>query len=192
MDSGWIKALELPAKITGGLFVACTVIWLLDGRGALKLDDVTSWLRPATSIIWVISGCLFGASIVADVWTAGVERLKKRAEAKDAAAKEAAEVAARDERRKTIVAHLDHLSEKENNEAAKALKGGSPSFESWAHSTGAGQLMGKGLIYSPQGTYNQDHFPFTFYDFAWEALQERREAILEKEAAYELKRKKRR
>ena len=192
MDSGWIKALELPAKITGGLFVACAVIWFLDGTDALNLDEVASWLRPVVLIIWVGSGCLFGASLVGDAWTAGAAYLKKRAETKNAAAKEAAEVKAKDERLKAIVTHLDHLSEKENCEAAKALKGGSPSFESWAHSTGAGQLIAKGLIYSPQGTYNQDHFPFTFYDFAWEALQERREAILKKEAANELERHKRR
>ena len=192
MDSGWIKALELPAKITGGLFVACAVIWFLDGTDSLKLDDVASWLRPVVLIIWVGSGCLFGATLVGDAWSAGATYLNKRTETKDAAARKAAEVKAKDDRRNAIIINLNHLSEKENYEAAKALKGGSPSFESWAHSTGAGQLIAKGLLYSPQGTYNQDHFPFTFYDFAWEALQERREAILEKEAAYELARRKRR
>jgi hypothetical protein len=192
VDSGWIKALELPAKITGGLFIACAVIWYLDGNDTLKLDDIGSWLRPVILIIWVGSGALFGASIVGDVWAVGAAYLKKRAEKKDDAAKEAAEIKAIEEFRKATIAHLDRLSEKENSEAAKALKGASPSFESWAHSTGAGQLIAKGLIYSPQGTYNQDYFPFTFYDFVWDALQERREAILEKEAVYELERRKRR
>lgn len=192
MDSGWIKALELPAKITGGLFVACALIWFLDGTDVLNLDDVVSWLRPVILIIWVGSGCLFGASLVGEIWGAGAAYLKKRGETKDAAAKEIAALKAKDERRKAIVAHLDQLSEKETYEAAKALKGGSPSFESWAHSTGAGQLIAKGLVYSPQGTFNQDHFPFTFYDFAWEGLQERKEAILKNEAKYELGRKKRR
>ena len=192
MDSGWIKALELPEKITGGLFVACAVIWFLDGTETLNLDDVASWLRPVILIIWVGSGCLFVASLVGNAWAAGAAYLKRRAESKSTAAKEAAEVKAKDEHRNAIIARLDHLSEKENYEAAKALKEGSPSFESWEHSTGAGQLKGKDLIYSPQGTYHQDHFPFTFFDFAWKALQERREAILKKEVAYELKRRKRR
>ncbi|MEO0336885.1 MAG: hypothetical protein AAF202_10845 [Pseudomonadota bacterium] len=179
MDSGWIKALELPAKITGGLFVACTVIWILDGSATLNLKDVGIWLRPVILIIWVVSGCLFVASIISQTWTTGTAYWKRRTDTKEAETKE-----------KSIVAQLDHLSEKETYEAAKALKGGSPSFESWAHSTGAGQLMAKGLIYSPLGTYHQDHFPYTFHDFAWEALQEKRETILEKEAAYERERKK--
>ena len=192
MDPGWIKALELPAKITGGLFLACAAIWSLDNAGTLKLDAVASWLRPAIMIIWVGSGCLFGASLVSDVWVASIAYLKKRAAAQETAAKQAADIRAIEEHRKSIIAHLDRLSEKEVYEAAKALKGGSPSFESWAHSTGAGQLLAKGLIYSPPGTYHQEHFPFTFYDFAWEALQERREAILEKDALYEIARRKRR
>jgi len=185
MDSGWIKALELPAKITGGVFVACGAVLLLDRSEALNLNDIASWVRPLVVVLWIASGCLFGASLLADAWSYGVAFWKKRAEEREAEEKKAAAI-------KTRVTHLDQLSEKETYEAAKALKGNSPSFESWAHSTGAGQLMAKGLIYSPQGTYNQDHFPFTFHDFAWEALQERREAILAKEAEYEAARKRRR
>ena len=192
LNPDWIKALQLPAKVTGGLFVACTVIWFLDTNSTIRVDDLAFWLRPLYMIIWVVSGCLFGASMFADAWAAGVEYFKRRAETKDSASRKMAEVEAKEKQRQAIAAQLDHLSRPEIYEAAKALKAGSPSFESWAHSTGAGQLMSKGLIYSPQGTFNSEHFPFTFHDFAWEALQQRREAILEKEKAHELERKARR
>jgi hypothetical protein len=192
VDSGWIKALELPAKITGGLFIASGVIWFLDRNRALNLDEVATWLRTLILIMWVGTGCLFGTSIIGDVFSAGVALLRKRAAAREVAAQTAAECASKEAARKAILAKLDTLSEREVHEAAKALKAGSPSFESWVHSTGAGQLIAKGLLYSPQGTYNGDHFPFTFHDFVWKALQERREEILSREAAYELERKRRR
>lgn len=192
MDSGWIKALELPAKITGGVFIACGLIWYLDGNDTIKLEGIGPWLRPVIMIIWIVSGSLFGMSIVVDIWKAGVDYLQKRSDKKEKANEKAAEIQAMEARREATVAHLDCLSEKENFEAAKALKGNSPSFESWAYSTGAGQLKAKGLIYSPQGTYHDDNFPFTFYDFVWDALQERRESILKREAEYELARKRRR
>lgn len=192
MDSGWIKALELPAKITGGLFVACGTIWFLDDKNALNLDEIAAWVQPVIVILWIGSGCLFGASLVGDAWSFGANALQKRVEKQDAIGKETLEKEALEARRSSIIAHLDRLSEKEIFEAAKALKGGSPSFESWAHSTGAGQLLAKGLIYSPQGSYNQDYFPFTFHDFVWEALEERRDTILAKEVEYERKRNTRR
>lgn len=192
VDSGWIRALELPAKITGGLSVACAVIWLLDGSDSLNLDDVASWLRPVILIIWISSSCLFGASLLGEAWTAGAAHLRKRAAAKDTAAKEAAELQKRNEQRQALVSQLDHLSERETHEAAKALKGGSPSFETWAYSPGAGHLIAKGLVYSLSGTYNQEQFPFIFHDFAWEALLERREVILANEAKFEKLRQRRR
>jgi len=192
MDSGWIKALELPAKITGGLFLACGVIWLLDQSETLNLDEIAPWVRPLVIVLWAGSGCLFAATLAGDAWAFGAALFKKRAEKTALMEEQAAQEKAAQEKQEAALKYLDQLSEKENYEAAKALKGNSPSFESWAHATGTGQLIAKGLIYSPQGTYNQDHFPFTFYDFAWEALQERRDTILAKEAEYEAARKKRR
>ena len=59
-------------------------------------------------------------------------------------------------------------------------------------SPGVGHLISKGLIYLPEGAYDFDAYPFTFYDFAWKALKERQDDILRKETEYEKKREKRR
>ena len=48
------------------------------------------------------------------------------------------------------------------------------------------------MIYLPEGAYDFDAYPFTFYDFAWKALKERQDDILRKETEYEKKREKRR
>ena len=70
MDSGWIKALELPARITGGLFAAAILILLIDGSDALNLDDLGSWARPLCFVIFILAGCLFVFSVVPEVWKA--------------------------------------------------------------------------------------------------------------------------
>lgn len=68
MDSGWIKALELPAKITGGLFAASVLIWIVDGSSTLNLDDIGSWMRPLVVVLMILTGCLFVSSIIPQLW----------------------------------------------------------------------------------------------------------------------------
>jgi hypothetical protein len=45
-------------------------------------------------------------------------------------------------------------------------------------------LQGKGLVWTPGGRHNQDHYPFSFWDFVWAKLVERREEFLAKEAEH--------
>jgi hypothetical protein len=44
--------------------------------------------------------------------------------------------------------------------------------------------MGKGLVWTPGGQHHQDHYPFSFYDFVWEKLLERKEEFIAKDEAY--------
>ena len=68
MDSGWIKAVELPAKITGGLFVGAGIVLLIDGTNALNLTDIAIWARPLCIIIFILSGSLFIFSVIPEIW----------------------------------------------------------------------------------------------------------------------------
>jgi hypothetical protein len=78
---------------------------------------------------------------------------------------------------------IEHLSPKELRYLANCLREGSQSFYTYVHSPPVTTLMGKGLVYTPGGTHQQDHYPFTIYDFVWKALIERRDEILEKDSA---------
>ncbi|MEY8096316.1 hypothetical protein AB9F29_02715 [Falsihalocynthiibacter sp. S25ZX9] len=185
MDSGWIKALELPAKVTGGVFVACIVIWTCDRVEVLNLDGIGTWLRTTVVLLGILSGCLFVFSVFTDFWNAARGWQKQRVEN---TTQNNAIIAAQ---KKSLI-HLDQLSEQENSLVAAALKEDSPSFTYWANASGAGQLIAKGLLYSPAGSYHMDHFPFTFHDFAWEEIKVRRDAVLARETECEERRKRRR
>lgn len=115
MDAGWIKALELPAKITGGLFAACVLIWLVDGSDALSLDDLGSWARPLLVVIAILSGCLFVSSIIPEVWQATEShRLERRSRAhhKKRIQEFIADIPYLTEKEKTILGYLRHYKKK--------------------------------------------------------------------------------
>lgn len=170
--SGWVKALELPAKITGGVFGACVVVYLLDRSDYLVLADIGVWARPAVAIVGVLSGCLFLASVISEEW--GSYKAKKGQTAQESVS----------------LAHLDKLSEQETYMVCQALNEGSPSFTSWVQASGAAQLVDKGLLIQHAGQFNRDDWPFTFQDFAWEEIEKRRDSFLEKEREYEAARNK--
>ena len=176
--SGWVKALELPAKITGGVFSACVVVYFLDRSGQLVLADIGAWVRPVVVIVGALTGCLFVASVVAAIGEIGGATLKARKTKKGQTEQEAASLA-----------HLDKLSEQEIYMVCEALKEGSPSFTSWAFISAAAPLVEKGLLIQHVGQFNQDHWPFTFRDFAWEEIEKRRDFFLEKEKKLEAERK---
>jgi hypothetical protein len=181
MDSGWLKALELPAKITGGIAAGSIIALVLDSRGAIDFAAIGSWLRPAIAIAAIFSGALFLAGMINEGAAAfGKSRSKKASLADQAAFKRKA------------IAHLDTLSDEEVHIVAKALKEGSPSVKWWFHSGGAAQLVHKGLLDQLPGQYPSDHWPFVFRDFAWEAIQERRDRFLARAAELEGKIKVRR
>jgi hypothetical protein len=83
--------------------------------------------------------------------------------------------------RNQIVARLDHLSEEEIRYIADSLRKGSPTFYSYVHSPPVSILRGKGLVWTPGGTHHQDHYPFSFHDFVWEQLLERKDEFLAKD-----------
>lgn len=192
MDSGWLKALELPAKITGGIFAGCVAALYLDTAGAISLSQIGAWLRPSIAVVAVFSGALFLAGILNELVVAFRSWRAKTIE--DAAA--LADQSAKDSRiadaKAKALAHLDTLSEEEVYIVAKALEEGSPSIKWWLHSGGAAQLVHKGLLDQLPGQYMTDHWPYTFRDFAWQAIILRKEEYLKRSAELEAAKKKRR
>jgi hypothetical protein len=40
------------------------------------------------------------------------------------------------------------------------------------------------LVWTTGGTHHQDHYPFSFHDFVWKVLLERKDEFLAKEAQH--------
>ena len=115
MDSGLIKALELPAKITGGIFVASVLIWLFDGSDTLNLDDFGPWARSLSIIVLTLSGCLFASAIIQKSWeatesyrTARQRKKKHRKLVNDFSA----QIPYLNEKEKIILGYLRHNNQK--------------------------------------------------------------------------------
>lgn len=192
MDSGWLKALELPAKITGGIFAGCVVALYLDTVGTIILSQIGAWLRPSISVAAVFSGTMFLAGILNELVMALRAWLAKSKADAAALADQSAKEASIAEAKAKALAHLDTLSEEEVYIVAKALDEGSPSIKWWFHSGGAAQLVHKGLLDQLPGEYMTEHWPYTFRDFAWQAMLLRKDEYLKRSADLEASRKKRR
>lgn len=185
VDPKWLDALKLPLKVTVGVAVAAGLLLALDLQGWLDLGALGTVVRPVLVVVLVLSGVL---SIMNAIDLALAPRrarqhvsllaarraIRKQEEGEEAQA-----------RQRVILARLDHLSEEEIHYVAECLTKNTSSFYTWSYSSGASQLVAKGLAWSPGGTHHQDNYPFTFQDFVWSAIQERREEFLEKEAEYE-------
>jgi hypothetical protein len=90
----------------------------------------------------------------------------------------------REQQRVAMLSHLDHLSRWEVSIVADALEGNSPTFYTYVYSPPVSMLQGKNLVWTPGGSHNQDHYPFSFHSFVWDELLKRREEFLEKEKAF--------
>jgi hypothetical protein len=82
----------------------------------------------------------------------------------------------------SIISRLDYLSKEEITVVVNALQRGSPTFYTYVHSPPVGMLQGKMMVWTTGGSHHQDHYPFSFHDFVWEALIERKDVFLAKDA----------
>ena len=87
----------------------------------------------------------------------------------------------RDANRKAVLTSLDYLSHEEIYFAAKSLRSGTPTFYTYVHSPAVGIMVGKGLVWTTGGQHNRDQYPFSFHDFVWEALLDRKAEFIAKD-----------
>lgn len=165
MDSGWIKALELPAKITGALFVASCVILLIDGTDSLSLSDIGTWARPLITIILVGSGCLFVFSAMSTAWesTTGVRTswLRKRWYKK---------------RRQDFIDDIRFLTERERKILGYLRHYNQKRFTGTQDGGHARTLVAKGYVHfigvEGQGV-DPMNVPYEVADYVWEVIEAR-------------------
>ncbi|KVC52569.1 hypothetical protein WS58_03380 [Burkholderia pseudomultivorans] len=90
----------------------------------------------------------------------------------------------REEAQEAAIGRLDYLSREEIAVVVKALSNGSPTFYTYVFSPPVSMLQGKGLVWTTGGTHHQDHYPFSFHDFVWKVLLERKDEFMAKEAQH--------
>lgn len=203
MFENWSDAAKLPTKVLGGLLAACVLTLLLDFFGVVVLVEIHQIAKPITIVLAVSFGCLTVANLLAKLYenktaatrrTGMTERLEFRAELarrkaiqeaelKAEADKKAAVAAETEKERKQreVLVRLDYLSASELRYLANALRENSQSFKTWVHSSDAGTLGIKGLVYTDGGTYHGDHYPFTIQDFVWRELLARKQEFLDRD-----------
>lgn len=173
-DLKWLESvLKLPLKPALAAALASSGMLYADWLGLLPLD-AAGWAEIPIRAVLTISAILAWVLVIvhlADLLLAPVqEQFKQSALKKRRAAKKAEQEADLELRREKTLLHLDHLSKQEVLRVTQCLEDGSPSFYAYVYSPEITLLQGKGLVWTPGGTHNEDQYPFSFHTFAWEAI----------------------
>lgn len=177
-DPNWINALKLPTQVMIGLCIASVALLGLDWAGILPLVDFGQLTKPLVLVLAVLSGSLSIAGIGAFIKDQLMGHRKQSLLASRRELKLQEAKIRREKAESAALERIDHLSSQEIRHLADCLRNRSQSFYTYVHSPSVTTLMGKGLVYTPGGTHNQDYYPFTISDFAWKALLARKDEIL--------------
>lgn len=185
IDAKWLDALKLPLKATIAVALASGILLACDLKGWMDLGPLGSFVRPILFVAVVVSAVL---SAVNAVDLALAPRRERRhvtlLTARRAVRKREQHDASRECQARAI-AWLDSLSRQELHIVVQCLRGKSPTFYSHLQDPAMQTLRSKGLGWTPAGNYNLRQVPFIFHDFAWMAIQGRRDEFLAKDAVRE-------
>lgn len=184
-DSGWLAALNLPTKVIAGVFLAACIVLGLDLYSILDLAAFGGLARPIVIILAILFGCLLFATLVALVAQPIIAKRKTSLLSERRRIRKEENEAERAKAREKAIEAIDHLSGWELHYVEDALRDESPSFYTHVNSPPVAQLIAKNLVYSPGGQHHREHFPFSFHDFVWEALQERKKELIEKSEEFQ-------
>jgi hypothetical protein len=178
----WLfDALKLPARIIAGLFLGSALILILDNFAVIRLSEIHALAWTLTVIAAVIFGSLSLAAVGGVIYDIIEQRRKPRLLAKRREIRRAEAEKSRVEYESRILKRLDYLSKEEVSYVAACLRKNERSFTAWAHSPHVSNLQAAGLVGTPGGTHDQDHYPFYFVDLAWVALLKRKDEFIAKD-----------
>jgi hypothetical protein len=180
-DAKWLDALKLPLKVTIAVALASIALLTLDLTGLFDLGPLGTFTRPVLIILSVVFAILAIVGIIDHILAPFREKRRQSALVSRRAVRRKEREAQFAAERQRIIARLDHLSKEEIHYVADSLRKGSPSFYTYVYSPPVSMLQGKQLVWTPGGTHNQDHYPFSFSDFVWEKLVERKNEFLAKD-----------
>jgi hypothetical protein len=180
-DAKWLDALKLPLKVTIGVAIASFVLLILDLKGLLDFGQYGAIARLALILLSVVFSILAVVGIVDELLAPVREKRRQSVLAARRAVRRKEHDEQRSAAQREALARLDHLSKEEIRVVADCLRDGSPSFFTYVHHPPVTMLMGKGLVWTPGGQHHQDHYPFSFHDWIWEKLLERKDEFIAKD-----------
>lgn len=179
-DIKWLEALKLPLKSSlAGTVIAPAILFSISRNWidfGSKAEFASTVLVIATIFFIVMSLVGLGELLLKPT----IEKQKKKSLIDRRKIRREEELAIRADNEIRILRRLDSLSEEELTLFAQQLQKNSATFYGWFHSPHLGSLRQKELISAAQGTYHQDHFPFTIHDFVWDELLKRKDEFLGK------------
>ncbi|BAM92881.1 hypothetical protein S58_69150 [Bradyrhizobium oligotrophicum S58] len=184
VDPKWLELFKLPLRTALAVAIASCVLLALVFTQILDLGPIGLFALPVLIIAAVVSTAMSVVGIVVALSAPLREKRKQSALEQRRAIRKKEEDERQEQRRVSVLGRLNHLSKEEIDVVAKALRDGSPTFYTYVFSPPVGVMQGKGLVWSPGGTHHQDYYPFSFHDFVWEALLERKDEFIAKDAEH--------
>ncbi|WP_316227866.1 hypothetical protein [Bradyrhizobium sp. SZCCHNR3015] len=183
-DAKWLDFFKLPLRAIIAIAIASGALLVLVLTHVLDFGPISPYALPVLIIVVVVSvaaaivGC--GESLLAPLR----EKKKQSALERRRALRRKEADEQREQRQDAALAQLDHLSKEEIAIVVDALRRGSPSFYTYVYSPPVSLLQGKRLVWSPGGQHHQDYYPFSFYDFVWKVLLERKDEFFSRHAEH--------
>lgn len=180
-DPNWLNIFKLPLKATSAIALTASALLLLE---ILEVINFGNYKEYGNLFIIIISVLFWTLTIISTIeWLFNPIREKRDQDlqSRNRLIIEKEKEEQREKKRQEILAYLDHLSDEEIQYVADSLRKGTPTFYTYVHSPPVGMMMGKGLVWTPGGSHNQDYYPFSFHNFVWDALIERKEELLSKD-----------
>lgn len=177
----WLDALTLPLKVNVAVALAATLLLILDLVGFLNFSPLGVYTRPVLIILAIVFGCISVVGLIDYLLAPMREKQRQKKISTRRAIRRQEQEEQRNAQREAIIARLDHLSDREISFVANALRNDSPTFYTYVHSPAVTMLQGKGLVWTPGGQHHRDHYPFSFNDFVWVVLLERKDEFITKD-----------
>ncbi|WP_249201216.1 stage II sporulation protein M [Burkholderia cenocepacia] len=184
LDAKWLELFKLPLRTAIAVAIASCALLALVFTHILDLGPIGLFALPVLIIAAVVSTAMAVVGSVDALLAPFREKRKQSALELRRAVRRKEQDEQREQAEGTAIGQLDHLSKEEIAVVAKALRAGSPTFYTYVFSPPVSMLQGKGLVWTTGGTHHQDHYPFSFYSFAWKVLLERKDEFIAKDEAH--------
>jgi len=183
LDRRRIGRMKLPLRVALAVALASGVLLLLDSQSVLDLSAVHAKTQTIAAIVWVASSVFSLGAIVNLLLERFGERRKQSRSAGRRAGRKQEQKRQRTRAQARTLKHLDHLSLDELKYVVDCLRNETPVFHTYEQSPPVDALQRNGLVWSSGAENQTDHFSFSFYDFAWEALLARKDEFITKYGA---------